>query len=136
MRGVVLLRVRPSEKTVTTVTRGSITPDVIAQLCGTKDLRAVELGCLSFHRGPELGSDDFPICAVHRRWDFPYGLMLPRWRFKGLPIVHGEAILFGRNAQGKAAETPVTSMQAFDAIEWLPPMTQEPFGENYGDQAG
>lgn len=136
MQGVVLLRVRPAEKTVTSVVRNSISPELMAQLVGTKDLRAVELGALSFHRGPEVGSDAFPICAVHRRWDWQYGLKLPRWRFKGLPIVHGEAILFGLNKAGKAAASPVNAMQAHSCIEWLAPATEQSNGESYGDQAG
>ena len=123
MRGVTLLRVRPAERTVTTVTRPSISMDLIAQLIGTKDLRACELGAVNLQRPPDTEGFEFPICAVHRRWDFQYGLKLPRWRLRGMPIVFGETILFGLNEKGKAAECPITSMQAFDLTEWLEPIT-------------
>ena len=123
MQGVTLLRVRPAEKTVTSVLRQNISPQMIEQLIGTSDLRALELGAMSFHRAPETSTDRYPVCAVHRRWDWQYGLTLPRWRFNGLPIIYGEAILFGLNRQKKAAECPISAMQAHGIIEWLPPAT-------------
>ena len=125
MQGVQLLRVRPAEKTVTTVLRHKISPEMIAQLVGTSDLRACEIGGILAGVAPTADNDEFPLCAVHRRWDFQYGLTLPRWQMTGMPVMFGEAILFGRNSKGRAAGCPLTSSQAFKMVEWLPPVASD-----------
>ena len=114
MKGVNLLKVFPERQSVITVLKSKISPAIIRQICGQDEIVALELGVFG----------DFPVRVVAPARDLALQRSLPRWQFRDSPPCAGMGVLFGANAEGKAASAPLSATQAMQEITWLPSLEE------------
>lgn len=106
-----LIQIRPAEQRVIGFRPDNITPGIMQRLLKTRLVATREL-CALPGIGVVLYAREY---RKPMEWDGE-----PRWQLGPTDPVAGYAILFGRNAKGKAANCPVDVDFVRKNIAWLP----------------
>jgi hypothetical protein len=113
--GALLIQVRPAERRVVAI-NCNISDAEIKRMLKTRLVGARELCAL-----PGMG-----VVLYAREYRQPTEWFdVPRWRLGPTEPVAGFCLLFGKNASGRAASSPVTLDFVERNIAWLPSQAQE-----------
>lgn len=109
-----VLKIRPRERIVTPIALRDFKPATLRRICKSANYRACDVG----------DWNGFPIGCLQARPTPSVERELFRWQLEGArSAIAGEAILFGMNKSGKAAECPLPRNEAVEKIEWLAPLS-------------